>query len=219
MGNEQIAIDTNQTSGLQQMSTVISFIIPLGFLVVPIFTTSIKQFGLFGTLQVTCFIGFIYNGLQFVPSLPAQLVTVAIFTWWRAFLFSIIADFNANTFGILKMGKIQGVCLLAGAIVNVVQAPLVSWSVNDLHGDFKPLLLIEAACAVPLPFMWLWLQKSKAVDPEPANKAASTAGSTVGSFVESFAARGVQCGASHEVAARTGSTPGHSPSPALMDGN
>ena len=64
---------------------------------------------------------------------------------------AIISDFNAQTFGIRNMGRIQGICFLVGAGVNLVQAPLVAWTVGPLEGDCTPLLGLSLAAAAPLP--------------------------------------------------------------------
>eukprot|EP00931_Biecheleriopsis_adriatica_P055188 TRINITY_DN32571_c0_g1_i1.p1 TRINITY_DN32571_c0_g1~~TRINITY_DN32571_c0_g1_i1.p1 ORF type:complete len:528 (+),score=63.34 TRINITY_DN32571_c0_g1_i1:65-1585(+) len=125
---------------LFQVDTIVSFVIPLGFLAVPAITFSINNFGNVGTLQITNILGVILNTLQLIPHLWLQTLTVCVFATFRAFLFSNVPQFNAHYFGVLNMGRIQGVCFLAGGLLNLVQVPLVNFSLKI--DDFTPMLLL-----------------------------------------------------------------------------
>lgn len=152
--NEDVATKVGGNS--DAVDVAVSFIVPAGFLSVPLFTSSVSQFGLVGTMQVTNIIGFVYNALQFIPNLGVQALAAVVFTIGRAFLFAVIADFNAQTFGILSMGTIQGICFLAGAFLNLFQAPLVAWTVSGLDGNTIPMLLVGLCISIPLPIVWEW---------------------------------------------------------------
>merc|ERR1712080_736875 len=58
------------------------------------------------------------------------------------------------------MGTIQGICLLAAAVLNLAQAPLVACSVNTLNADFRPMLGISLVAAAPLPVLWSWVARA-----------------------------------------------------------
>jgi hypothetical protein len=49
----------------------------------------------------------------------------------------------------------MGLCFLAAALVNLVQIPLVKWTLRDLGGDCNPLLLISLLSSLPLPVFWI----------------------------------------------------------------
>lgn len=131
---------------LLTVNTIISFIIPMGFLAVPAITASINHLGNVGTLQVTNVLGLILNILQLIPNIWLQVLTVCLFAIFRAFLFSNVPQFNAHYFGVLNMGRIQGICFLSGGLFNLIQVPLVNFSL--LQQDFTPMLLLCIAMTI-----------------------------------------------------------------------
>eukprot|EP00929_Paragymnodinium_shiwhaense_P076086 TRINITY_DN39031_c0_g1_i1.p1 TRINITY_DN39031_c0_g1~~TRINITY_DN39031_c0_g1_i1.p1 ORF type:complete len:495 (+),score=59.39 TRINITY_DN39031_c0_g1_i1:45-1529(+) len=155
--NLEIAQATDRMDALPFVSTVVSFVIPLGFFAVPAITASVRNLGNAGTLVITLALGALVNALQLVPNLYLQMLTVSVFACFRAFLFSNVPQYNRHYFGVLSMGRVQGLCFLSGGIMNLVQVPLINWALIGLHGDFQPLLLIcLAANVVPLiPCAWL----------------------------------------------------------------
>jgi len=140
--NAQLAKKTGSADDLHFVNTVVSFVIPMGFVAVPAITCSIRRFGNIGTVQITNVLGVFVNALQLIPSLYLQLLTVCMFAAFRAYLFSNVPQFNAHYFGVLNMGRIQGICFLAGGLFNLVQVPLINWSIISLGGYFTPLVCI-----------------------------------------------------------------------------
>eukprot|EP00931_Biecheleriopsis_adriatica_P106759 TRINITY_DN81142_c0_g1_i1.p1 TRINITY_DN81142_c0_g1~~TRINITY_DN81142_c0_g1_i1.p1 ORF type:complete len:481 (-),score=55.95 TRINITY_DN81142_c0_g1_i1:164-1606(-) len=167
--NRQIAESTGSSANLASISTAVSLIIPLGFISIPFLTMSVQKLGIIGTLHVTTLLGIVYNCLQLIPNLYLQLLAALMFVLFRGFLFSIIADYNMDTFGILKMGRIQGVVNSVAGVLNLVQAPLVSWSENHLHGNFHPLLLggLLASLPIQVPLLCLQLRQRRTNDVQP----------------------------------------------------
>lgn len=154
--NDQIAESSHADAAtLSRMSTIIGLIVPQGWLAVPAIELSIHKLGILGTMHVTTVIGLVYNGLQLVPNLPLQLVGAIVFAMFRAFLFSIITAYNAETFGPKTLGRIMGVCFLAAAIVNLAQTPLVQMSLQTLKGDFTPLTIGSMVVTLPMPLLVL----------------------------------------------------------------
>ena len=109
-------------------------------------------------MHVTVAIGCVFNGLQLLPSLAAQIGGSIAFAVWRGFLFSIISAYNMDTFGPGTMGRIMGLCFLGAAVVNLVQLPAVQWSLGALNGDFGPLLIGSFVASLPLPVIWIFVQ-------------------------------------------------------------
>jgi len=149
----QIATKTDAIDKASQMTTIVGLIIPQGWLAVPLIEMCVHRLGIYGTLQVTTLIGLVYNGLQLIPNLIVQVLGAAVFALFRAFLFSIITAFNAETFGPKTLGRIMGVCFLVSAIVNLSQNPLVQMSLTQLDSNFVPLLLGSLIVCLPMPLL------------------------------------------------------------------
>jgi len=132
------------------VNTIVSFIIPLGFMAVPAITCSSKRWGPAGALQVSSLLALGFTAMQLIPVLYLQLVTVCFFAAFRAFLFSTVPAYNSHYFGVLRMGRMQGFCFVAGGLLNFSQKPLVAWTVTTLKGDYTPLLLISLTCSTLL---------------------------------------------------------------------
>merc|ERR1719413_165759 len=97
--NKNIAEQSGQKKYLDTVGTIIGLVIPFGFLSVPAIELCVHKGGIMFTIYLTTVIGWVYVGLQFVPDLFTQLLTVIVFAAWRAFLFSIISAYNADIFG------------------------------------------------------------------------------------------------------------------------
>lgn len=115
-------IDGVSTEQLEAAEQQIGLIVPLGFLVIPLIDDTIGRVGIITTLHITSLLGLLYNGLQLLPFIPAQLAAAAVFAAFRAFLFSVISSFNMLTFGPKTMGRVMGLCFIAAAFVNLAQA-------------------------------------------------------------------------------------------------
>jgi len=141
------------------ISTITGFIIPFGFLAVPLIELSIHRLGTIPTVQLTTFLGLLYNAMQLIPKLYVQLGTVIVFAAWRAFLYSTISAFNGETFGVKTMGRIMGLCFVFSGLTNMLTGPIVNDAVAK--GDFVPLL-VEALCiCIPLPIIFQLLQMKR----------------------------------------------------------
>ena len=72
------------------------YIIPCGFSVIPFIDTSVTRLGTIGCCQMVNVMGILYNCTSLVPSLRIQVFTAAVYTVYRAFVFSMISTFNAQ---------------------------------------------------------------------------------------------------------------------------
>lgn len=157
------AAETETTSTL----IVIGVLIPFGFLFIPLIERSVAIVGLINTLQITSCLGFLFNALQLWPDLAVQLLAAILFALYRAFLFSIISVFNMEVFGTKSMGRLMGICFVVAALTNLLQVPLVDWTLHTLNGDCRPMLQISLLASVPLPLLTVLLQARRA--PTPAS--------------------------------------------------
>lgn len=90
-----------------------------------------------------------------------QPVVFVVFVFFRAFVFSCLANFMARHFGYKTLGKTMGVSQLLSGFGGLVQAPLLRWALlPGGYGNFTPpnlLLLGLALLAGALP-LWYWLR-------------------------------------------------------------
>eukprot|EP00913_Durusdinium_trenchii_P001313 g1211.t1 len=148
------------------VSTITGFIIPFGFLAVPLIELCVHRLGTIPTVQVTTLLGVVYNLMQLIPKLYLQLATVCVFAAWRAFLYSTISAFNGETFGVKTMGRIMGLCFVFSGLTNMITGPLVNAAVDSQNFT---ALLVEALCVcIPLPIIFQLLQWKRSRESHPA---------------------------------------------------
>jgi hypothetical protein len=129
---------------------VVGYAIPMGFCVIPFIGAMVERFGLVGAFQIVNILGIIYNCLNLVPILKVQIVTAFVYTTYRAFLFSIIATFNAQIFGLRTMGRIQGCVFVIAGFANLLCNPLLAFTQRKLHGDFSWPIIVQLGTVIPL---------------------------------------------------------------------
>jgi len=154
--NRKIATMEGTTASLGWVSTITGFVIPFGFLAVPLMEMSLHRLGTIWTVQLTTFLGILYNALQLIPQLNMQLATVVVFAAWRAFLYSTISAFNGETFGVKTMGRIMGLCFVFSGLTNMATGPLVNSAVAA--DNFVPLLIEDLLVCLPLPLLFQFLR-------------------------------------------------------------
>ena len=69
--------------------------------------------------------------------LQAQPVTFAIYVFYRAALYSVLAAHNAATFGPASMGRVMGCMLFVAAIANLLIFPITLATNTALGGDWR----------------------------------------------------------------------------------
>lgn len=71
---------------------------------IPFIDTSVTRLGTIGCCQMVNVMGVLYNCTSLVPSLRMQVFTAAVYTVYRAYVFSMISTFNA---------QVRAACVLA----------------------------------------------------------------------------------------------------------
>eukprot|EP00929_Paragymnodinium_shiwhaense_P019152 TRINITY_DN13156_c0_g1_i4.p1 TRINITY_DN13156_c0_g1~~TRINITY_DN13156_c0_g1_i4.p1 ORF type:complete len:487 (+),score=61.73 TRINITY_DN13156_c0_g1_i4:73-1533(+) len=153
--NSHIAYRTGHEADYEHIQNICGLIIPFGFLAVPLIEGSVRRYGIGWTLFLTNVIGWVYAGLQFVQSLHVQILAAVVFAVWRAFLFSIISAYIADTFGPGSMGRTMGCCMLASGVVNNLEIPLVSLTLGKWQGNTTPMLVVSLMASLPLPLLFM----------------------------------------------------------------
>merc|ERR1712196_425406 len=106
--------------------------------------------GAIWSLHITTALGAAYNSLALVNSLDAQIPTFALYTSYRAFLYSVMAAFAADRFGMQTSGRIQGTVFTIAGIFNLIQYGLVALVQGPLEGDPFYLNVGQLVALVPL---------------------------------------------------------------------
>jgi len=149
---------------------IFSIVLPCGPLMVPIIEKLDSKLGPVWCLQITCLLAAAYNGVALINSLPAQIAGFVVYTSFRAFLYSVLASFVADRFGLATLGRIQGTIFTIAGVVNLVQYPLVA-SIHSMNGD--PFWVNVGQLAVLVPLMMLvevMRRKQASVDPNAAQE-------------------------------------------------
>jgi hypothetical protein len=79
----------------------------------------LDKYGIAWGFFVTFVTGTLWSVLQFVPSIPVQGVSWAVFALYRAFFFSVIASYMVAVFGYANMGKVYGFCNVVAAMCSI----------------------------------------------------------------------------------------------------
>lgn len=102
-------------------TTALSAIVPAGFLFVPVIERMLSRLGYALCLDVINLLGAVYGGMALVDVLPLQLGTAAVYTFYRAFLFSQLAAYHAQIFGPATMGTTIGLMWTLAAVAQPLQ--------------------------------------------------------------------------------------------------
>uniref|UniRef100_A0A7S4DT72 Uncharacterized protein n=2 Tax=Lotharella globosa TaxID=91324 RepID=A0A7S4DT72_9EUKA len=135
-----------------------NYVLTCGFVFIPLINSCAKRMGILNTLQVTNAIGIAAFALGLAQWIPIQMLTFVVFTGFRAFLYAIVSAYNLQVFGLGTFGKIQGLMFTVGAAVNLLQAPLIDWSVTEYNGQMHPVCYAGVIMGVTV-FAWVELAR------------------------------------------------------------
>jgi len=133
-----------------EVTEAVGYIIPCGFLAIPIIGLSVTLFGSLLTFQFINLMGMIYGAMSVVKILKLQLATAAVYTIYRAFFFSTLSTYNAEIFGKRTLGRIQGILFLVSGLLNLCIIPVVKFTTTTLNGDLFWPNLSQLFFLVPL---------------------------------------------------------------------
>ena len=97
------------------------------------------------------------QALILVPSLELQLLAFAIFTCYRAALYSFLGAFIASCFGPANVGKILGFSFLLGGLGTLLLAPAQYASNMLFDGSHVLLTALLMFCCVPAGAYVQWI--------------------------------------------------------------
>jgi hypothetical protein len=85
-----------------------------------------------------------------IPVLEVQLVTFLFFSFFRGFLFSVMAYFSVHRFGPINSGKLYGLTMSIAGTFNFLNYPMVLVVNRHWDGDYLYYNLIQFLLFVPL---------------------------------------------------------------------
>lgn len=135
---------------IEYVTTLFGFLLPCGIFAVPIITWVMNRFSITTACQITNILGIIYIGMAMIPNLWVQIGTSIVYTVYRAFVFSCVADYNAHVFGLRTLGRIQGTVFLVGSVVNLAQYPAVKYVNKKLNGKLFVINLVLLVIVIPV---------------------------------------------------------------------
>ncbi|CAE8706318.1 unnamed protein product [Polarella glacialis] len=118
--------------------------LPASLVCVPLISRCLRDRGFADTFLLTSILGILWNGVALVQSLPAQLVSFAAFTNFRAFLYSAYFTFVAHSFGSRTSASVSGVIGVFSGSLNFMIWPCTELSQQAGLGKtvFKQWLLV-----------------------------------------------------------------------------
>jgi LAT3 family solute carrier family 43 protein 3 len=125
-------------------------ILPFGFLFMGLIDTVMKRYGFASSFQVVVFSGFFFAIISIIPLLFIQVVAFIIYCGHRAFLYALLATYNAHMFGPRNAGRIHGCVFLIGGIVNLLQYPIVLLLTVYADGNVYYLYVAFVVLCIPL---------------------------------------------------------------------
>lgn len=138
--------------------TVCASIVPLGFVIVPVFSYVLGNHGFASTGHLCWLLGVTYGILSLFPDYVVQVVTAFVFTCYRAVLFSYVAAFVASIFGAHSVGRVTGILYTTTACFVALQYPMVTFVVNNLSNNYVPLHWLLLGIMTPVVMVSVWIQ-------------------------------------------------------------
>ena len=163
----------------QAYLAVFTALLPISVFFVPLIGWVVERFGLGGALHCVNALGAAYAACSLVPSLPFQLLTFAVYTNYRAMLFSVASVYTARCFGPSNVGRVHGMCFSIAAAFSFWNYGIVSVTNSELSGDFTLYSMVSALITVPLVPLVCWVDRGYLMRPA-AVAAVPVAGTTGG---------------------------------------
>lgn len=124
-------------------------IFPLGFLSVPVITWSMLRYSLHTNFYIISAIGSLAYSTILFNDLSLLVPGFILFTFFRAFLYSHLTEYNAVTFGFPTLGRIQGTMFACMSLFHPMILPLIHWERTQLKTQSHMLILIWLLIPIP----------------------------------------------------------------------
>jgi LAT3 family solute carrier family 43 protein 3 len=150
LGTVQILLeDYNDDDHNYLFTQIFIVILPFGFLFIPAISYLLKKYGFATFFQLVSLTGIGYGVIAVIPVLPLQVLTFVLYATHRAFLYSVIATFNACVFGNKNAGRIHGFTFLIAGVINLSQWPLMLAIFAYANGNLFYLYIALLLLCIP----------------------------------------------------------------------
>jgi hypothetical protein len=120
-------------------TNIFGYLLPAGFLFIGLISWTTTKYGLSGSLHVTNTLAIVIFAIDCVPSLKVQVFNFLLFACFRAYLYSVMADYIAKTFGLKTLGRVTGAVFSLSSVINMSQAPLIAADNKYFDGNLNYL--------------------------------------------------------------------------------
>lgn len=133
---------TGQRIGGHHIMDAWKAIFPLGFIFVPVIAWSMMRFSLFTNFYIVSAIGSLAYATVIFRDLHLLVPGFVLFTFFRAFLYSHLTEYNAVTFGFPTLGRIQGTMFAVMSLFHPLILPLIDWERSQLKTKSHSLIIM-----------------------------------------------------------------------------
>lgn len=130
---------------------IFSYLLPCGVVFIPLIDYTIQRVGAVNTLNLTNVLSMAFGSVLLLPNLVVQVMNFGLFTCFRAYLYSTINTYTAETFGVNTLGRIIGCIYTSSSIITLLQYPAASIAEGYFNDDFWVVYLsMLVFCLVPV---------------------------------------------------------------------
>lgn len=129
--NEQLLRLFDSKDSVNNLIEFFGIILPLGgILAIPSSSYLLNNFSLAVSYDVMAIRCLLFGVLSFIPSIFSQYIAMVIFAIMRPFLYTVINEFSARTFGFKNFGKVYGLLMMISGTFNLIQEVLGKFSLS-----------------------------------------------------------------------------------------
>jgi hypothetical protein len=105
--------------------TLLFIIVPLGCMITPIITWTVRRYGVAGVIWATQLFSLAFSALVMVHGHIALIISFLLLSIYRMFLFTCLYPYVSIVFGYKLFGRLNGILLTLSGIVSLLQYPLI----------------------------------------------------------------------------------------------
>ncbi|OQS00259.1 hypothetical protein THRCLA_06087, partial [Thraustotheca clavata] len=142
---------TNYMDTTQVYTKVFGWILPVGFVFIPVINILVNRFGLPCSMLTSTVLSIVYQGTSMIPLLQLQILKFIIFVVFRAIFYANIASCGAKTFGYANLGTILGAIYTSAAVIALLEIPTAKYANTSKTGWnlMYGISLALSVCMIP----------------------------------------------------------------------
>eukprot|EP01117_Protostelium_nocturnum_P012104 TRINITY_DN4435_c0_g1_i2.p1 TRINITY_DN4435_c0_g1~~TRINITY_DN4435_c0_g1_i2.p1 ORF type:complete len:359 (+),score=128.24 TRINITY_DN4435_c0_g1_i2:557-1633(+) len=140
----QLRSKLGESLGLKA-AEIFGFVLPIGFIAGPFVGTIIERIRSSYSFFFITLLYILISSLNFVPVYEVQIFNFILFTFCRAYYYSVLAAYTIKQFGFETFGRLFGLLMFGAGIFGMLQTPLIWMSVDYFGGNFIPYNIFQLA--------------------------------------------------------------------------